>query len=684
MKKVLILILCLGMVTAMWGISPHKVVTSHSGLTTTRVSNDSKGSRVTEFVSGVSVYNPMSEPQETVTLTVIVDPDAEGNTLADVDVISEDGIMRYHSHYEAVSRFEVPKGNYIIAATFNEGMETVYVPDLELADSQEVHVCRDQVKLSVTAEWLLPDGSPAELPLVDNDGTVLNQPNLDTFVGQCGISYKGIIVAVSILTFDCLNVPMKEVFRMGTNVETSDIEFVWLMEGSYGDAVYTSTITRRGDEIRNNGVASNEPSGYYNPYVDFKPTRNPSPEFLFQSADIEVYSGNSELNYGIYVSFPEGWDFYTSDEECDFGRTHTLISLGEVQADGGVSGLGIKSPKIAKTDDEQRFYSVIGADFQRLNESYSPVNPINPWLSYPVGSQLKFGNSGACLEVGVLDGSWAEVPFKLPIPASSWGFGLEERTIDREFVAFKVQKYDETIGEGTFNDLIPWGMEWAKKGDDSELVFCFTNNNITVDGIEGYCVCKNNYDPKRNSWCMLQRVMFRDKSGSAMVKFNEPGDGTLILTGGRATMESVVFNNAYGEVDYRYINLGEADVKVEYAPTGSENYSEIMVTKVPSAFFPGFGEFWEAGLDQLSVTSPTGWFDLRVTITDTEGNYQEQPISPAFYVAKLGDIEVTVTERDTDVHYFNLQGMPVVNPTPGDIMIERSSNGVRKMIFGMR
>ena len=79
---------------------------------------------------------------------------------------------------------------------------------------------------------------------------------------------------------------------------------------------------------------------------------------------------------------------------------------------------------------------------------------------------------------------------------------------------------------------------------------------------------------------------------------------------------------------------------MEYAPYGEDTFSPIEVAQVPELFLmPGFGDCYSANLAKVDRTSKTGWFDLRIEMTDKVGNRQRQTISPAFKVNALSGIE---------------------------------------------
>lgn len=125
-------------------------------------------------------------------------------------------------------------------------------------------------------------------------------------------------------------------------------------------------------------------------------------------------------------------------------------------------------------------------------------------------------------------------------------------------------------------------------------------------------------------------------------------------------------------------------IKVEYAPTGSSEFTEIEVSENADMFFmPGYGYCYDGSLAGIDRGSDNGWMDLRITLTDDSGNIQTQTLSPAFRVDSLAGIEEVLpdsTDSIGNTELYDLQGRKVCsNPIPG-IYIRRSPNRTDKVI----
>lgn len=125
-------------------------------------------------------------------------------------------------------------------------------------------------------------------------------------------------------------------------------------------------------------------------------------------------------------------------------------------------------------------------------------------------------------------------------------------------------------------------------------------------------------------------------------------------------------------------------IKVEYAPSGSGEFTEIEVSENADMFFmPGYGYCYEGSLAGIDRGSSNGWMDLRITLTDDSGNVQTQTLSPAFRVESLAgieDVSLDNTVNGSDTQLYDLQGRKAgANPVPG-IYVRRSANRVEKVI----
>jgi hypothetical protein len=170
-----------------------------------------------------------------------------------------------------------------------------------------------------------------------------------------------------------------------------------------------------------------------------------------------------------------------------------------------------------------------------------------------------------------------------------------------------------------------------------------TNDNGKVDDMTAHTEAHISYTTSLTDHeaPSLHYLQFRDKSDNVCDRFDSSADGVIELYAGDYTFNSSRY----------YTCVPVENMKVEWAPYQSNEYTEMTVEEVPELFcMPGFGAFYRGSLSSVNKMSSNGWFDLRVTLSDAAGNYQEQVISPAFKVNALDAVSEVSTDGDIQVY----------------------------------
>lgn len=201
------------------------------------------------------------------------------------------------------------------------------------------------------------------------------------------------------------------------------------------------------------------------------------------------------------------------------------------------------------------------------------------------------------------------------------------------------------------------------------------DRNILFDDIAGYNNTVMSYaDPSKGDYYAPTATMlqFRNSAGEVTNRFAESADGYILLSGGDFTF-----------IDEEYWGCQPATLKVEYATRVGEEWREIAMTEEPENFLmPSFGYFWRGSLADVEGLTRDGWYQLRISMTDADGNSQVQTIYPAFCVEKFAGVESVDAADDADapVEYFNMQGQRVTNPAAGQILVRRQGSEVSKTV----
>lgn len=174
--------------------------------------------------------------------------------------------------------------------------------------------------------------------------------------------------------------------------------------------------------------------------------------------------------------------------------------------------------------------------------------------------------------------------------------------------------------------------------EKGEWEYEMSASTLKVDGLESKTHCLMRFKESDTfTWPTLTALQFRDNDGNITDRFDTGKEGNMIFYGGEWS------GNGYFDC------TAPRELKVEYAPYGSDTYTEVEYTEQPDKrFMPAYGNCYEASLAQVTRTSASGWYDLRFTITDNQGNAQQQTVSPAFRIAEFAGIEsVNSGQNDT-------------------------------------
>lgn len=150
------------------------------------------------------------------------------------------------------------------------------------------------------------------------------------------------------------------------------------------------------------------------------------------------------------------------------------------------------------------------------------------------------------------------------------------------------------------------------------------------------------------------------------------------------------FNQVFGEemangsLDRHFEYAALKDIKIEYAPHGTDNFSALPVETVGEAH-EVYGQLYTASMATVTGEN-NSWFDLRISLTDNADNNHIQKISPAFFIfstAGIGSISVdaeggykvigrTIVSDCDNFEVFNISGSSVspYNLQPGVYIVK--------------
>ncbi len=219
----------------------------------------------------------------------------------------------------------------------------------------------------------------------------------------------------------------------------------------------------------------------------------------------------------------------------------------------------------------------------------------------------------------------------------------------------------------------PDKIDWEQKG---VYKLTFSTDNILIDNeLPGVATGTLTYDTETYNKLIptVTYMTFTDAYGNVTDRFASAKD---------ATMELYAAVTKYARQSYAYYTLSApADVKVEWAPTGTSDFAALNpVADESKDFAPGFGSYYS--VDMSDVTVEDGWIDVRITVTAESGAEQVQTLTPAMYINPevTGINDIIDDNAGAPAEYYNLQGIRINQPKAGQLVIRRQAGKTTKLI----
>lgn len=230
---------------------------------------------------------------------------------------------------------------------------------------------------------------------------------------------------------------------------------------------------------------------------------------------------------------------------------------------------------------------------------------------------------------------------------------------------------DNTVYEGNYDGFDSWICKYCTSGKpDKTMVATIVNNNTIIDGNTAtnktvITIPGNTDDYIPPTLTMLN---FRDKNDMITDRFDKASDGTLEFSASDLQFRMNTFDRPWFECQKL------ASVRVQYSADGRDEWFDLPVEEDEDMFFaPGFGQFFRGSLSNVTARSDNGWFDLRLTIADSDGNTQVQTLSPAFRIEELASLSENLQDK----------GSVKVDVTDGVLIIEGASSTADVTIYSV-
>lgn len=271
---------------------------------------------------------------------------------------------------------------------------------------------------------------------------------------------------------------------------------------------------------------------------------------------------------------------------------------------------------------------------------------------------------------------------------SKWGNGMmynigldfcgrlgESRETDAAVTSYKFYQ-DDALVEDVTNSASLWKWMIENGANLGKTRLTWENPNMEVEGVKAGNSGELCFDAKSDKpWpASLTMLQFRDENNRISSVFPSGENATIGLSA--AGLECYPTKSSFA-----FTPTKPALVKVEIAPTGTDNFTELTLTEHPDAFYtPGFGSYYTSALAQATAE---GWYDVRIRVEESADNYQLQTITRAFKIVERAGIDAPAVAdtADAPVVYYNLMGTRVSNPSKGQILIRVQGAKATKVIF---
>lgn len=188
------------------------------------------------------------------------------------------------------------------------------------------------------------------------------------------------------------------------------------------------------------------------------------------------------------------------------------------------------------------------------------------------------------------------------------------------------------------------------------------------------------------------RIIDGEDEMNVTVTYNENGgySGTMTGTDGDDTFTSIITytvldnNGSFKAVtDTHYYTDGELYAYESYTETYKYDAYGLIIQESVEFSDGTYSEF-ESIVEGTIEYDPVHGYPLTCTVQnyDTETGQMVNDIRMEFsdYVEAAGIGDITADSADTPAEYFNLQGIRVANPTPGQVYIRRQGGSATKIM----
>lgn len=310
---------------------------------------------------------------------------------------------------------------------------------------------------------------------------------------------------------------------------------------------------------------------------------------------------------------------------------------------------------------------LVKASLTKLAAAPTPglPNSINPYFSLPFSASHISGASTPFIGLGMTKITESQ-SFSYPVMEYNAKGSLSETLyyVQKEYDLTVACNGNNFINGGSFNT---YSQDYLNAGSPKgNMVLKASFGNYRQDNLAGEILVidkwNNAENPDDTTPPVLTFLQLKDGENNVTCRFKTPADADIAFSAGDfepkvimdyLVTEDFVYNHDY--VEYQPLSAATFEV----SPYKTDDFLALPVQEIPENLVErGFGAYYTADVSGLDVKSPTGWFDIRITLTDQAGYTQQQTISPAFKIESLSSIE----EIENDLSSISVQGSSIIAP----------------------
>lgn len=429
------------------------------------------------------------------------------------------------------------------------------------------------------------------------------------------------------------------------------------------DAAYVVAFHQYGSS-QPSDVVTNSPATYFE--IDGTMASNP----LLENADPNRYYFEYSVNTGATLEggrIPGAFQGISSEKP----KTHIFVSsgagnedypLGVISLTRGITDMNTWRSKsdgtawIYLTDADHSLHSAFAQEqygYGEMNQSYGQWYPGHTGLGIELKDAAQIFSTAPFMLMSFSEmSSYGDGDDMMNFGITSYGQANDYRYSDALATDITIHYNGEEVLQGMNLDW-EWPMVWSDEHHEpGEYVVTAINNNYMMGDIQGQNKAQMCFDNSRADYFppAMQGFQVRNVNGALTSQFRSFDEIELRIAGGDFNIVKSDLNEWGGYSSwYAY---DPAELKVEVAPHGTENFEAVSGIAEKDDYYWGFDQFWTVSLDDVVAEQADQWYDLRVTLTDPSGNYQTQLFSPAFHVDQATKLHTLGTEALRDGKFF--------------------------------